>query len=297
MVVAIVPIILTVGLGFLVESVRKTEVRAISTIAIYVLLPSLIFTSLLTTKVTLGEAVPLIGVVLILTALLWVLGKAIARARHYSADDESLLMLTTLFMNAGNMGMPVAFYAFGDRGLDLAVIWVLVVNALSSTVAVYYLSRHLGGSGRALRAVFTLPSLYAAAAALVLRSLGISLPTFLFDPLQLLGRAVIPVSQLVLGIQLAKARSQVSLHMSQALLPNFIRLLLSPAIAFALVNLLGVHGLAAKVAILLAAMPTAVNMAIFATEFDAQPRRVATAVFTSTLASFITLSALLWLLG
>lgn len=297
MVIAIVPIILTVGLGFLVESVRKTDVRSVSTIAIYVLLPSLVFTSLLATEVTLNQALPLIGVVLILTALLWVLGKAIARVRHYSADDESLLMLTTLFMNAGNMGMPVAFYAFGDRGLDLAVIWVLVVNALSSTVAVYYVSRHLGGPSRAVRSVFRLPSLYAAACALVMRGLGIGLPTFLFDPLQLLGRAVIPVSQLVLGIQLAKARTHVSLHMSQALLPNVIRLLLSPGIAFALVNLLQVHGLAAKVAILLAAMPTAVNMAILATEFDAQPRRVATAVFTSTLASFATLSVLLQALG
>lgn len=297
MVVAIVPIIITVGLGFLVESVRRMEVRALATVAIYVLLPSLIFTSLLTTEVTASEAFPLIAVILLLTASLWVVVKLIGRARRYSPDDESFLMLTTLFMNVGNMGMPVAYYAFGDQGLDLAVIWVLVVNALSSTLAVYYVSRHLGGGHRALRAVFTLPSIYAAAAALAVRGIGITLPSFILDPLYLLGRAVIPVSQLVLGIQLAKARSHVSLHISSVMLPNFMRLLLSPAIAFGLAQLLGVHGLTAKAAVLLAAMPTAVNMAIFATEFDAQPRRVATAVFTSTLASFATLSALLLLLG
>jgi len=48
-------------------------------------------------------------------------------------------------------------------------------------------------------------------------------------------------------------------------------------------------------AVLPAAMPTGINTAVYATEFDAQPRRVATAVFASTLASFVTISILLML--
>jgi predicted permease len=297
MVTAIIPIVLTVGLGFLLECRRTMDVRALSSISIYVLLPCLIFSSLLTTELTLAEALPLIAIVLLVTAGLWVFGKSLAALRRLDRSQESFFLLTTLFMNAGNMGMPVALYAFGDRGLDLAVLWVLVINSLMNTVAVYYATRHRGGRRQALRIVFSLPTIYAAAVALLMRGLGLGLPDFLLDPIHLLGRSVIPVAQLLLGIQLAKARSQVTLHIAGVLAPNFVRLICAPALAFLFVTLLGIHGLTAKVAVLMAAMPTAVNIAVYTTEFDLMPRRVATAVFTSTLASFFTLSVLLLLLG
>jgi predicted permease len=293
---AIIPILLTVAIGFALESYRRMEVRAVSTIVIYVLLPCLIFTSLLTTRLTLSEALPLMGVVVGLTLSLWVVGKVVARAGRYDAGRESYLLITTIFMNAGNMGMPVALYAFGNDGLDLAVIWVLVVNTLSNTIAVYYVSRHLGGARQAMRTVFTLPTLYAAVVALGMRNLHLALPGYLLDPLQLLGKSVIPVSQLLLGIQLAKSRAQVGEHLREVIFPNTVRLLLSPAIALALAVLLGLHGLAFKVALLLAAMPTGINMAVYAVEFDARPRLVATAVFTSTVVSFFTITALLVML-
>jgi len=209
-----------------------------------------------------------------------------------------VLLLTTMFMNAGNMGMPVALYAFGDRGLDLAVLWVLVINLLMNTVAVYYSSRHRGGRRQAVRTVLSLPTIYAAAAALLMRALlHVTLPNFLLDPIRLLGLSVIPIAQLLLGIQLAKARTQVSVHLAGVVGPNLVRLLGGPALAFAFATLLGVEGLTAKVAILISAMPTAVNIAVYTTEFGLQPRRVATAVFTSTVASFATLSILLLVLG
>ena len=297
MITAIIPIILTVTLGFVLECRRSMDVRALASISIYVLLPCLIFSSLLTTELTLGEALPLVAIVLLSTGTLWVFGKIVCRLRGVERDEESFFLLTTLFMNAGNMGMPVAFYAFGDRGLDLAVIWVLVINSLMNTVAVYYASRHRGGGRQALRTVLTLPTIYAAAVALTMRGVGLKLPVFLLDPIQLLGRSVIPIAQLLLGIQLAKARSQVSLHLGSVLIPNVVRLLMAPALAFAFAWLLGVGGIAGKVAVLIAAMPTAVNIAIYTTEFGLEPRRVATAVFTSTAASFVTLSVLLLLLS
>jgi predicted permease len=289
---------LTVGIGFLLESRRSMDVRVLATISLYVLLPCLIFSSLFTTPLTLGEALPIIYVLLLTTGSLWVLGTAISRLRRMDRDEESCFLLTTMFMNAGNMGMPVALYAFGDRALDLAVICVLIMNFTMNTVAVYYSSRHRGGHREAVRTVLSLPTIYAAATALVLRALlHVTLPNFLLDPVRMLGMATIPIAQLLLGVQLAKARTQVGDHLGSAIGPNVIRLLLGPMLAYGFVTLFGVHGLTAKVAILICAMPSAVNVAIYSTEFGLQPRRVATAVFTSTLASFVTLSGLLALLA
>ena len=292
----ILPILLTVAVGYILERWRAADVRVLATIAIYVLLPALIFSSLLTTTLTVRTALPLVGVNFGLLLSIWLLGKAVVLARRYDRRQESYLMMTTLFMNAGNMGMPVALYAFGDQGLDWAVVWVLCINTVSNVIAVYYACRHIGTQSQAFRTVLTLPTIYAAVVALTMRGVGWHLPTFLADPVQLIGRSVIPVSQLLLGMQLAKVREQVGDHLPRVILPNVVRLFVSPAIAFALVLLFGLHGLSAKIAVLMAAMPTGINMAIYATEFDAQPRLVATAVFTSTLASFVTLSVLLWLL-
>ncbi len=295
---AIIPIILTVGLGFVLECRRSMDVRALSSLAIYVLLPCLVFHSLLTTELTVAEALPIVFILVLTTGTLWALGKGVARLRRLHRDEESFFLLATLFMNAGNMGMPVALYAFGQKGLDLAVICVLVMNFSMNTLAVYYSSRHRGGRRAALRTIFSLPTIYAAAAALLMRGLlRVSLPSFLLDPIQILGMATIPLAQLLLGIQLAKARARVTIHIAGVIAPNLVRLVLAPALAHAYVILLDIHGLAAKVAVLVCAMPSAVNIAIYTTEFGLQPRRAATAVFTSTVASFVTLSALLLLLA
>ena len=295
---AIIPIILTVGLGFVLECRRSMDVRALSSLAIYVLLPCLVFHSLLTTELTLAEALPIVFILVLTTGTLWALGKGVAWLRQLDRDEESFFLLATLFMNAGNMGMPVALYAVGQKGLDLAVICVLVMNFSMNTLAVYYSSRHRGGHRAALRTIFSLPTIYAAAAALLMRGLlRVSLPAFLLDPIQILGMATIPLAQLLLGIQLAKARARVTIHMAGVIAPNLVRLMLAPALAHAYVILLDIHGLAAKVAVLVCAMPSAVNIAIYTTEFGLHPRRAATAVFTSTVASFVTLSALLLLLA
>ncbi|HUT75082.1 MAG TPA: AEC family transporter [Armatimonadota bacterium] len=297
MVTVIIPLVIVIALGFILELRRSLDERTLSGVSIYLLLPSLIFTSLLTTRMTLGGVLPLIAVALLTLGALWVLGKAVARLRRYPRDEESLFLLTAIFMNAGNMGMPVALYAFGGAGLDLAVIWVLVLNVLMNTVAVYYASRHRTPGARALRTVLGLPSIYAAAAALVMRALGLALPRFLLAPLEMLGRAIIPIAQLMLGAQLAKSRHELRGQLAGAVLPNVMRLVVSPAVAFGFVILLGVHGLSAQVAILLAAMPTAANVVVYTTEFGLQPRRAAGVVAISTVASFVTLSVILLLVG
>ena len=145
--------------------------------------------------------------------------------------------------------------------------------------------------------MFSLPTVYAAAAALAMRALHIPFPEFLLPPVRLMGMSLIPVAQLLLGIQLAKARTQVNSHLGSVLAPSLIRLVIGPLVAFGYVMLLHMGGISANVAVLVAGMPTAVNIAIYATEFGLQPRRIATAVFVSTVASFATLSVLLVLLG
>ncbi|HYN88506.1 MAG TPA: AEC family transporter, partial [Ardenticatenaceae bacterium] len=80
------------------------------------------------------------------------------------------------------------------------------------------------------------------------------------------------------------------------ILSTATRLLLGPALGLAATLLLGLRGLSRDVVILESAMPTAVTAIILATEYRADPGFVTTAVFTTTVASLVTVTGVLNLL-
>jgi predicted permease len=76
-----------------------------------------------------------------------------------------------------------------------------------------------------------------------------------------------------------------------------IRLVAAPLVALALVVPLGLTGLARQVGVLQVAVPTAVLTSIIAARYDADPRMVAGTVLVTSLASLVTVTALLsWMI-
>jgi predicted permease len=71
---------------------------------------------------------------------------------------------------------------------------------------------------------------------------------------------------------------------------------LSAVVAFLVTSVVGLDGVAQQTVIIVAAMPTAVFTTILATEFDAEPKFVTSAVVLSTLASIGTLTVLITVL-
>jgi predicted permease len=76
-----------------------------------------------------------------------------------------------------------------------------------------------------------------------------------------------------------------------------LRLGLSVPLALLLSHLLALNELSTKLAVMLFSMPTAVNMTILAIEFDVRPRFVSIVVVVSTVASVLSLTLILVLLG
>lgn len=290
------PVLLILTLGFVLERLRPLEPRTLSQVSIYVLTPALVFSTLTTTQVTLREMGQIAVFLVSLTAALWVISRGIARMLGYSPGRESVFLLSTLFMNAGNYGIPVAYYGFGQGGVDRAVVWVLLQNVFFTSLAVYYAARDSLGSREAFKTVFKMPGVYAAGTAGLLRWLHIVPPAPVLDPVHSLGMAMVPVAQLLLGVQLSQTVGFITQDLKRISLACLVRLVVSPALAFPIAHFLGITGLTRGVVILLAGMPTAVNTSILAIEFDADPRYVCAVVFVSTLLSFLTLSVLLTLL-
>jgi predicted permease len=177
------------------------------------------------------------------------------------------------------------------------VVWVIVQNTLLFPLATYYAARDTHGSLDAIKAVFRLPVIYAVMLALILRGLHVPFTDGVLEPIRSIGYAMIPVAQILLGVQLGKtAKESQYADLDRIKWLCVLRLVAAPLVAVPLAYFLGAEGLTRQVLILLAGTPTAVNMTVLALEFNSRPHFVAATVFFSTVLSFVTLSFTLTLL-
>ena len=197
-----------------------------------------------------------------------------------------------MFPNNGNMGLPVVTFALGAAGLERAIIYMLG----SSFLMFCFGPAIIRGKGfiQGLKLIVKLPLIWAILLGLSLRLLSIELPWELDTAIQKLGAAAIPIALIVLGIQLSETIFKPKF---QDFLVAIARLVVAPAIAYLMGNLLQLETLNLQVLVLQSAMPTAVNSLIIVSEFGGDRELVARAIVTSTPISFITLPIALILLG
>lgn len=295
----VIPIFVVIGVGFFAQKKLKLNLGTIARLGLYILSPALAFSSLTKSKLTPGDAFGIVAAMLTTTCLLLLIGTLTARYLKESSRSESAFLLSILFTNAGNYGIPLMELAFGRQSRELAVIAMVTQSMLFNTLALWLATRGKLGWKQGFKQVLRMPVIYAVLSALFFLATGLSVPAPLETGITFLAEATLPVILLSLGFQLA----QTKLALSDAWrvgLGVVYRLLLSPVLALAVLCLLaplfGMSVLAAKVVVVALAMPTAVSIVLISIEFEADADYVSSVVFCSTLASAVTLTAVLTLL-
>ena len=290
----ILPILTVASVGFSLQKLLKIDPRPLSQITFYVLSPALVFTLLISAQIEAGQVVSMMAfaaaVVLLTAGLSYALGKISGLAGKRGAA----FLLTTAFMNAGNYGLSLNHFAFGDLGLALASIYFVAGLMMTNSLGVYVASVGGGSALQALKGLAKVPAVYAIPLALAVRALDIALPLPISRPLELLALATIPAMLLLLGMQIASAGAPPDRKLLSASVA--IKLLAAPAIALLISPLFGLEGLAREVGVLQSAMPTAVMTTIIAIEYDAEAAFVTGAVLVSTILSPLTLTPLMAIL-
>ena len=290
---AVLPVFVMAGVGFILGRAINIDPRPIGRLALYVFAPALMFGALHNAEIPLADVVNVFLFQAVWLPFLYALCWLAAWRSGLRGPDRSAFLLSAMFMNAVNYGLPVSLLAFGEEGLQRALLFLAPQAFMSGTLAVYVASSGGLGAWNGFLTIFRMPMLYATVAALAVNPIGITLPSLIDIPLTFLGDAAIPTMVMVLGIQLSRASiRQDALPASVA---SFVRLIVSPALAYGVTLLLGIGGTTQQVVIVLAGMPTAVYVTVLATEFDTQPRRVTSAVAISTGASMATITTLIWL--
>jgi predicted permease len=291
----ILPILIVAGAGYVLQRLLKIDPRPVSQVIFYSFTPCLVFTLLISATDVTDQILRMVGLATVVMTVIGVLSLVVARIARLDRRLTAALILASTFMNAGNYGLSLNLFAFGESGLALASLFFLTSSVLTNSVGVYVASAGRLPPLAALKGLLRVPSLYAVPAALIVRSAGWTIPIPIQRPIDLLSQATIPSLLLLLGIQIANSgfpRQKGPLLMTAAL-----RLIVSPAVAWALAPMLGLTLVARQAGIIEAAMPTAVLSTVIALEFDAQPDFVTGAVLATTLLSPLTITPLLLLLG
>jgi predicted permease len=170
---------------------------------------------------------------------------------------------------------------------------------VTNTLGIYLASRGTASIRQSLLNILKVPMPYATALGFLLNISGVSLPLPLERATGLLGQAAVPVMLIILGLQLSRLSrmSFVIDRLGPVLLAAGLRLVVAPLVALPLVSLLGLSVLTGQVSVIQASMPTAVMAGVLATEFGNDAQFATAVILVSTLASVVTLSVLLYVVG
>jgi predicted permease len=291
----VVPIFIVAGIGFTLARTLKLDVRAFSRITFNALSPCLVFHLLVTSNIAVADVARMTLLTAVVVLGIGVVARVAAVPFRLERPALAAFLLVVMFSNAGNYGLPVVLFAFGRDALAHASIYFVANAVLAFTGGVLIASAGRRSLPEALRGVLRVPAVYAAVAAGLVMGAGVTAPLPLMRPIELLSGAALPAMLLVLGMQLE--RGAWPERPGLAVLAVVLCLAITPLIALGAANLLGLSGPARQAAILQSAMPSAVLTTILALEFDVAPSFVTACVVLSTLASPVSITLLIAMLG
>ncbi|MFD2683136.1 AEC family transporter [Bacillus seohaeanensis] len=297
-IVVLVPVFCIFALGFIGQKVIGFDPKALSTMALYLMSPVLAFRTFYENELNMDYlylAVYGLGICFGLISIVY----AIAYFKKYSKSETSSLILSSVFMNNGNYGTPVALFAFGAVGFDIAVIFMVIQQLIMSTIGIYYAAKgsdEHDGIRAALMAVVRMPVVYGAILGIVFQLTRIDISEIFYESINLVADAAIPTIMIILGMQLAKI-SLKKLEIEKVSYSLIIKLAISPLLAVVFAMILPVSEIVRNVMILMAAMPSAANTTMFALQFNTKPDFVSSVTLISTLSSIVTLPIVLWLIS
>jgi len=287
----LLPVMILAALGMLLRRRLQIDPKPLSQIVFYVFAPALVFQLLIRNPFSLGDMLRMATFVVLLLAAMAVIAWTIARVMKLSRTMTSALILCIVFMNAGNLGLPVTQLAFGAVTLAWASVFFSTTALLSNSAGAWIASVGRASPGKALVGLAKVPSVYAIPLALVLHSAEVTLPPFVEVPVGLLAGAAVPSMLLLLGMQLSGNGQRR--HIGLLGLVSAARLVVSPLIAWGLTAAFRFPPTAVQAGILEAAMPSAVLNSILAAQYDVEPEFVSSAILVTTLLSPLTLTPLL----
>ncbi|MFJ3384400.1 MULTISPECIES: AEC family transporter [unclassified Curtobacterium] len=270
-----------------------------SRLAFFVLMPCLLFHTIATADIA-SLVSPMLWVSL-LSAVLVAVGTALvfALVLRRSVTVTTVGALAASYVNANNIGLPVAVYVLGQATAVVPVILLqLVVMAPIALTILDAATASGGGWRRRVLGPVTNPLIIASLLGLLCSALHVQLPDPVLEPFALVGAAAVPVVLLSFGMSLhGSAPLRDPSIRTDVIVASSIKLVVMPAVAFVLARFVfGLDEQQVFVLTTLGALPAAQNVFNYAQRYDAAVPVARDVVLISTLGAVPVLVAIAALL-
>lgn len=271
-------IFIVVGVGYLLGRTRVIGDHAhevLSRLVFFVFTPALLFHSMVTsdlsvvfssTLVIAGGSAFLIGALYVVVAKLWF---------RRAVPELVIGGLSSSYVNSVNLGLPIAIFVLDDASFiaPLLLFQILIYSPIALlALDLTALDRDSGRSllRDSLVAPITNPIVVGGLAGLSVSLIGWSPPAAVMSPVKMLGDASVPAALLAFGLSLtgvAVFKKGASPRRDIAL-ASVLKMIVMPLAVYAIARWgFGQTGEALFAQVVIAALPTAQNVLVYATRY------------------------------
>ena len=235
--------------------------------------------------------------VLLLIVVVYAWHRYANRRGRLSVAAPSVRAITASFGNTVQIGVPITAAVYGEAGLGIHITIVglhaLVLLSVLTALVEMDLARERARTEPAATLWSTLavtvrhtvihPVVLPVVAGLAWNATGLPLPPVMDDVLELLGRAVVPLSLVLIGMSLAYYG--LPGRLKGAVVASTLKLVVLPALALALAHWgFGLSGMPLGVVVVMTALPVGSNALLFAQRYQTLEAEATAAIVFSTVA-------------
>lgn len=302
----IIPIFLLIAAGFMLSKKFDIDIFTLSKLNFYLFVPAFMLVNLYTTPIDMAM-VKVLGFSIFMLAANYLLAEMIAWLGHYDVGLANAFRNTIMFNNCGNIGVSLITLVFTsepfiidgktpyfETAMGAIVVILILQNLTMNTLGFYYAGKASFTARESIKKIVQMPTIYVIPAMAFLKLVDLDIkPTFIWPALVYLKDGLVPIALVTLGVQLSKTAFQFNnkvMHISV-----FNRLVVGPVLAIVGVYIFGFTGVIAQAVFIAYAVPTAVNVALIAVEYNNFPAFSTQAVMASTVFSTVTLTFVIYL--
>ncbi|MEZ5210872.1 AEC family transporter [Gordonia sp. (in: high G+C Gram-positive bacteria)] len=271
-------ILIVVVIGWLLgrfDVLGEHGISVLARLVFFVCTPALMITSLTsndlsvvfssTLAVAAITAVSVGAIYFLLVRLLW----------QRPVPEAVIGALSASYVNSVNLGLPIALFVLGDASFiaPLLLFQIMLYSPVALTVLDLTAldAAHRGSLWRTIGTPLSNPIVIGGLIGLALSLAGVHLPAAVFSPLDMLGKASVPLALLAFGLSLTgvKVFAKGAAPRRDIALASVLKMLVMPALAYVLARWgFGMTGHHLFAQVVIAALPTAQNVLVYATRYS-----------------------------
>jgi len=287
----------------------KLDLKSIANLIYYIFSPCMVYSSLAQQGFQRSEFTQLgVSVVVLIFSLVLVTWFYV----KVTSFPSKGIYLPIIFMNTGNVALPMSLFLYGQDGLSKAIMFHLVNVLFLYTMGVFIVSRRTN-----IKEFFKIPFVYAGVLGILVAKSPVKLPggiapyaAMVNSTIDIIGKGAIPLLILSLGYSLKRTKIADLKH---GITGAGIRVILGPLIAFGLVAFFRYIGWSPTgagyshavlksartteaIIVLMGAMPAPIMSFLLNEKFDECPEIAASMVLMGTIAGIATIPMVLILI-